>query len=88
MRIRFLFRACASHGIRLATISGALVFCVFATPAAAYVGPGLGAGAVAVVLGLLGALLMAIVAVVWYPIKRFRRKRQNLKDNGDPATRE
>lgn len=40
------------------------------TPAHAYIGPGLGAGAIAVVLGVLGSILAAILGVVYYPIKR------------------
>lgn len=38
--------------------------------AVAYVGPGLGAGTLGVILGLLGSLLLALVAFFWYPIKR------------------
>ena len=40
------------------------------TPAYAYIGPGLGAGTIAVVLGVLGSILAAILGVVYYPIKR------------------
>lgn len=40
-------------------------------PAAAYVGPGLGVGIVATVLGILGGLLLLLVGAVWYPLKRF-----------------
>lgn len=47
-----------------------------AGPALAYVGPGLGAGAVAVVLGLIGSVVLALVAIVWYPVKRLLRKRR------------
>lgn len=47
--------------------------------ALAYIGPGLGAGAVATVLGIVAGLLILVVGVIWYPIKRlvrrFRRKR-------------
>jgi hypothetical protein len=47
-----------------------------AMPAHAYIGPGAGAGTIAVVLGILGSIFMAIVAVIWYPIKRlFGRKK-------------
>jgi membrane protein implicated in regulation of membrane protease activity len=45
----------------------------------AYVGPGLGAGAIGAVLGVIGALLLAIFAVVYYPIKRALRKRASAK---------
>ena len=41
-----------------------------ALPAQAYVGPGMGAGGLGVVLGLLGSILLALFAVFWYPIKR------------------
>lgn len=44
--------------------------------AQAYIGPGVGAGAIAVVLGVIGSVILAIVALVWYPIKRLLRKRK------------
>lgn len=47
-----------------------------ATPAAAYIGPGMGAGAIAVVLGILASIVMAFVAVLWYPFKRLLKKRK------------
>ncbi|MEM6971428.1 MAG: hypothetical protein AAF577_01385 [Pseudomonadota bacterium] len=47
-----------------------------ATPAAAYIGPGVGAGTIAVVLGVLGAIAMAFVAVLWYPIKRLLKRKK------------
>lgn len=36
----------------------------------AYVGPGLGAGTIGVILGLLGSIFLALFAFFWYPIKR------------------
>jgi len=42
--------------------------------AQAYVGPGLGAGAIAVVLGIVGSVFLALFAVLWYPLKRLLRK--------------
>ena len=39
-------------------------------PALAYVGPGLGLGVLGVVLGVVFSIFLAIVGVVWYPIKR------------------
>jgi hypothetical protein len=36
----------------------------------AYIGPGLGVGLVAVVVGTSAALGMLAVGVVWYPLKR------------------
>jgi hypothetical protein len=45
-----------------------------AMPVEAYVGPGLGAGTLGVVLGLLGSILIALFAFFWYPIKRIFKK--------------
>ncbi|NHN89049.1 hypothetical protein [Acetobacter conturbans] len=44
------------------------------TPALAYMGPGLGLGAIGSALGIVGAVLLAIVSVVWYPFKRMVRR--------------
>ena len=44
--------------------------------AQAYVGPGLGVGALAVVLGVIVSVLLAIFAIVWYPLKRMLKKRK------------
>jgi hypothetical protein len=43
-------------------------------PVNAYVGPGLGAGAIISVLAVIGAILLAVFSVVYYPIKRALRK--------------
>jgi hypothetical protein len=51
------------------------IFCMAYSPLAlAYIGPGLGTGAVAAVLGTFFGLLMLIVGVVWYPIKRLLKR--------------
>lgn len=42
--------------------------------AQAYTGPGLGLGAIGVAFGLIGSVLLAIVSVVWYPVKRLVRR--------------
>jgi hypothetical protein len=41
-----------------------------ASPALAYIGPTFGTGALALVFGILAALGMAFLALLWYPIKR------------------
>jgi len=38
--------------------------------AQAYIGPGLGAGTLGVILDLLGSVILALFAFFWYPIKR------------------
>ena len=38
--------------------------------ALAYIGPGMGAGTLGVVLGLLGSVFLALFAFLWYLLKR------------------
>lgn len=58
-----------------------LVPMLFATlPAHAYIGPGAGAGTIAVVLGILASIVMAFVAIIWYPFKRLIKKRKAIKE--------
>ena len=45
-----------------------------APPAYAYIGPGAGLTAIGTVIALVGAVLLAIVGFVWYPIKRLKAK--------------
>lgn len=54
------------------------------TAALAYIGPGIGAGAFAAVLGVLGSIILAIVGVIYYPIKRLLkgRKSKSAKSSG------
>lgn len=40
----------------------------------AYVGPGLGLGTIAVVLGILASVFLALFSVVWYPFKRLLKR--------------
>ena len=59
-----------------------------ATPAAAYIGPGAGAGTIAVVLGILAAIAMAFFAVLWYPVKRLLKGRKKAEVAGDPPAQD
>ena len=45
----------------------------------AYIGPGLGAGAIAAVLGILGGVALLVVGVLWYPLKRLIQYFRNKK---------
>lgn len=53
-----------------------------ALPAHAYIGPGAGAGTIAVVLGILASIVMAFFAILWYPVKRLVKKRKAAKKLG------
>jgi hypothetical protein len=51
----------------------------------AYVGPGLGAGTIGVILGIIGSIFIAIFAIVWYPLKRLLKKNKQKKPDGKEA---
>ncbi len=53
-----------------------------ALPAHAYIGPGAGAGTIAVVLGILASIVMVFFAILWYPLKRLVKKRKATKKVG------
>ena len=39
-----------------------------------YIGPGMGGGAIAAILGVFLSILGGLVAIVWFPIKRLIKK--------------
>lgn len=46
----------------------------------AYIGPGMGLGMAATILGLFVAFILLLVGLIWMPIRRFfRNRRQNKK---------
>jgi hypothetical protein len=47
------------------------------TTAHAYIGPGLGLGVIGMVLALIFSVFLAVLAIVWYPIKRILRRSKN-----------
>ena len=58
------------------------------SPAHAYLGPGMGAGAVAVILGIVASVFLALFAVLWYPLKRMFKRRKGPKADTDPGIAE
>lgn len=48
------------------------------TAAHAYIGPGVAAGTIAIVLGILSSIVLAFIGIVWYPIKRLVKRRRGL----------
>jgi hypothetical protein len=63
----------------------ALLALVVPATAFAYVGPGLGVGAITAFFGAVFAVLAGIVGVIWYPIKRLlRRKKAQEAQPGNP----
>jgi hypothetical protein len=69
-----------------AWLFAALAAAVLPDAALAYVGPGAGLTAIGTVLALLGAIGLALVGFVWYPVKRLMR-RQAVRGPEDEAER-
>ncbi len=59
---------------------------IFSSPVYAYIGPGLGAGTIAVIFGFIMSIFLAVFAVFWYPVKRLLIKLGVLKKSGDKKT--
>ena len=51
--------------------------------ALAYIGPGAGVSAIGTVIALVGAVLLAIVGFVWYPVKRLLSKKKAKNSNNE-----
>ena len=52
----------------------AIALLAFSGEANAYVGPGLGVGVIGAIVGVFLTIIMAIVGIFWYPIKRMFKK--------------
>ena len=61
-------------GPALCGLFAAALLAVNPAPALAYMGPGLGLGAIGAALGVIAALLLMLVSIVWYPFKRMLRR--------------
>jgi len=41
-----------------------------------YLGPGLGTGAILIIVGIIALILMTLFTFLWFPIKRFFKNRK------------
>ena len=48
-------------------------------PSYAYIGPGMGGGVLAAIFGFFAAILLALFAILYYPIKRAIKNKKNKK---------
>ncbi len=48
-------------------------------PSYAYIGPGMGGGAIAAVIGFFAAILLGLWGILYYPIKRALKTRRDKK---------
>ena len=53
-----------------------IVLLLISSPVFAYIGPGMGGGVFAAVLGVVGAVLLALFGILYYPIKRMLKNRK------------
>lgn len=58
---------------RFLALSGAMMLTLVPALAQAYSGPGVGLGAIGVVFGIIGSVLLMTLSLVWYPVKRMIR---------------
>jgi TM2 domain-containing membrane protein YozV len=70
-----------------AFVLGALSLALLPVAAQAYIGPGVGAGALGAVVGVIGAVFLAIFAVLWYPIKRMMKGKKKPVQADKTATK-
>ena len=58
----------------------------WAPAAEAYIGPGVGLGAIALVVGMLGSIVLWFTAILWYPFRRMlHRRREAMKRSAEAA---
>ena len=65
------FRTCSY------SVLAAIALTVQPGPAMAYIGPGVGLGALAVAVALIVGFALLIVGLIWFPLKRRLKHRQN-----------
>ena len=53
-----------------------IVLLSISSPVVAYIGPGMGGGIIAGILGVIGAVLLALFGILYYPIKRMLKNRK------------
>jgi len=56
-----------------------VIFSITSKDAWGYVGPGMALSTILITLGVIGSLLLGIVSVVYYPIKRLIKKTKSRK---------
>ena len=70
---------------RFAAGLAALIAVAVPVPALAYIGPGAGLGAIALTVGLVLGVLLLIVGLVWYPLKRLLKGSRAAADSQEKA---
>jgi len=53
-----------------------IVLLLISSSVFAYIGPGMGGGVIAAILGIIGAVFLALFGILYYPIKRALKNRK------------
>ena len=53
-----------------------IVLLSISSPVFAYIGPGMGGGVIAGILGVIGAISLALFGILYYPIKKMLKNRK------------
>ena len=69
---------------RLLALTGACLALCVPMLAQAYSGPGVGLGALSVVIGIVGSVFLMTLSLVWYPFKRMIRSLRRSSDRPAP----
>ncbi len=67
--------------VRLAALLATVLGIVLPGPAMAYIGPGAGLGAIAVTAALVLGVLLLVIGLVWYPLKRLLKGKKSGASN-------
>lgn len=63
----------------------AALLALLSADAVAYIGPGMGGGIIAAIIGIIGTVFLALFAILYYPIKRmFKKKREQSGESKNP----
>ena len=57
-----------------------LIFILMTTTSYAYLGPGIGGGIIAATVGLVVAILIGLIGLIWFPLKKLFKKRKKNKN--------
>ena len=53
---------------------------IFSLPVYAYIGPGMGGGVIAAIIGVIAAFFLGLWGILYYPIKRTLKNRKKKRD--------
>ena len=71
---------CCMNIIKIVTFILTLLLNLIPIQAQAYIGPGIGLGLAATVMGLFLAFILLLVGLIWLPLRRILRKRKEKQE--------